>query len=280
MSVLSENNETSWYKIQAVPLKSGGDNIYGATFFARNIDSEKIIQEERESYIATLTHDLKTPAIAQVRALEMLLSGRFGEFNDSQKELLSLTLDSCNYLYGMVRTLLNTCDFNNGKLSLTYSQTDIKDLLKECVREISSLAQNKSVDFKFDFPAKLLIINADAFELKQVILNFLSNIVNFAFQNSTLKISLKECGKTFEIEFCASSPYLSMEELNNLFKKHITHSGKLNKVGLGLGFYRSKKIIEAHGGKVIAKSLEQDVFCLGFILPQKIKSKGISLLPV
>jgi K+-sensing histidine kinase KdpD len=71
-----------------------------------------------------------------------------------------------------------------------------------------------------------------------------------------------------------------MEELNNLFKKHITHSGKLNKVGLGLGFYRSKKIIEAHGGKVIAKSLEQDVFCLGFILPQKIKSKGISLLPV
>ncbi len=65
--------------------------------------------KEKATYITILSHDLKIPTIAQIRALELLLNGQFGELTKEQKEILSLILDSCKYLYKVVLTLLTTC---------------------------------------------------------------------------------------------------------------------------------------------------------------------------
>ena len=130
----SINGEKYWYKFHKTPMNNNKNEIYAITTFASNIDTEKRIAEQRETYIATLNHDLKTPAIAQVRALELLLSGQLGEFNDDQKEILKLTLDSCNYMYEMVYTLLSTCKFESGEVALNYINFDIIKLF--CPREM------------------------------------------------------------------------------------------------------------------------------------------------
>ena len=65
--------------------------------------------KEKETYITILSHDLKIPTIAQIRALELLLNGHFGNLNNEQKEILQLILESCKYLYKVILTLMLTC---------------------------------------------------------------------------------------------------------------------------------------------------------------------------
>ncbi len=63
-------------------------------------------QSEKEIFAAILAHGLKTPTIAQIRSLELLLSEALGAFNDEQKELLYQTLESCRYMYNMINNAI------------------------------------------------------------------------------------------------------------------------------------------------------------------------------
>ena len=64
-----------------------------------------VVKRLRESYISTLNHDLKIPAIAQMRALELLLNENTGSINAVQKEILTSTLESCRHMYDMLNSL-------------------------------------------------------------------------------------------------------------------------------------------------------------------------------
>ncbi len=66
--------------------------------------------EEKSTYITNLSHDLKIPTIAQIRALELLLNGSYGNLSKEQKEIILLILDSCKYLYKVIMTLVITCN--------------------------------------------------------------------------------------------------------------------------------------------------------------------------
>lgn len=261
------NGEKYWYKINKSPMKNSEGKYYAVTTFARNIDAEKRVQEQRETYIATLSHDLKTPTIAQIRALELLLSGQLGKFNEEQKELLKLTLDSCSYMYEMVYTLLSTCKFESGEVVLKYDSFEIADLVYESINEVSSHAKDNSTVIQF-LPTKCsYIISADRIELKRVIINLLSNAINYAFQGSDIIITLNKVKDNIELRVKNSSPYIEPEVMQRIFRKYVTHSEKYNKVGVGLGLYLSKKIVEAHNGKIIAESSKDNSNTFGFSVP-------------
>lgn len=262
-----KNGEYTWYSVHKTPLKNKNGKIYAIATFSRNIDAEKRIQEQRETYIATLSHDLKTPAIAQVRALELLLSGQMGEFNESQKEMLKLTLDSCNYMYDMVYTLLSTCKFESGEVKLNYSSVDMAVLLKESINEISGLAKENSINLDVELSDSNYFVTADKIELKRVVINLLSNAINYAFTGTTVHIYLNIDKNNFEFKVVNSSPYIEPEVMLGLFRKYVSHSEKYNKVGIGLGLYLSKKIIEAHSGEIIAHSSKSQSNTFGFIIP-------------
>jgi len=264
---LLKNGEYSWYRVQKIPLKDENNKIYSVICFSINIDAEKRIQEQRETYIATLSHDLKTPALAQVRALELLLSGQMGEFNESQKEMLKLTLDSCNYMYDMVYTLLSTCKFESNEVCLNYSEIDMVALINESINEISNLANENSINIDFNPNSGEYVIMADRIEIKRVVINLLSNAINYAYQNSIVKVLIDKENDKFIFRVINSSPYIEPEVMSGLFRKYVTHSEKYNKVGIGLGLYLSKKIIEAHNGEIIAHSSKRQSNTFGFALP-------------
>lgn len=265
-SFLAKNGERYWYWVNKTPLINSEGKIYAISTFARSIEQEKRLAEQRETYIATLSHDLKTPTIAQVRALELLLSGQLGELNDEQREMIKLTLDSCNYMYDMVYTLLSTYKFENGDIALNYSSFDINKMITESIHEISNLATENSITIEFS-PKKEHIVNADRIELKRVIVNLLSNAINYAFSGTKVHVDIKKTCKNIEVRVQNSGHYIEPSTLSGLFRKYVTHSEKFNKVGIGLGLYLSKKIVEAHNGKIICESTKQQKNTFGFSIP-------------
>ena len=263
----AKNGEQYWYRVHKAPIKDKMGRVYAISSFTLNIENEKRINEQRETYIATLTHDLKTPTIAQVRALELLLSGQLGPFNDEQKEMLNLTLDSCKYMYDMVYTLLPTYKFENGDVVLNYSSFDLVEIISDSINELSNIAHENNIRLKFIHKDAICNVDADRIELKRVIINLLSNAINYAYTYTEVFIYLKKIGDNVEVRVKNSSKYIDPESMSKLFRKYVTHSEKYNKVGIGLGLYLSKKIIDAHNGKIIAESSQNEHNTFGFIIP-------------
>ena len=112
------------------------------------------------------------------------------------------------------------------------------------------------------------IINADKLQIKRVIENLLSNSINYAYKNSTVKINLNIKNSTVIFEVENKSPYIEPSVLKELFKKYKTQTNYYNKSGVGLGLFLSKEIINAHLGQMHAKSSIDETNTFGFWIPK------------
>ncbi len=233
----------------------------------KNIDAEKIAEKIRETYIATLTHDLKTPTIAQIKALELLLNNHIGPLNNEQKELLSLTKDSCNFMYEMLSTLLNTYKYENGDYVMNYETCNIISLAEETINELESMLKEKNITVHINKDGSVFDTECDKMQIKRVLTNILGNAISYAYNNTKIVIAIKQDKDGIRFEAKNESAYINPETMDNLFKKYVSHAAKYNKVGVGLGLYLSKQIINAHNGNIYAKSYEDNHNIFGFVLP-------------
>lgn len=265
--IKTDNDSMQWHRIYKSPIFDKDNNVTGITVLMKNIEDEKNLQSQRETYVATLSHDLKTPTIAQIRALELLLSKDLGEINKEQEEILNLTLDSCKYMFEMVSTLLNTYKYENGEIMLNYDYFNMNELIEACLNEVAQLAGEKNHKIIFKPQAAENIINADKIQVKRILMNLLSNSLTYAYPNTDLTITVEKYNNNLRVCMINRSPYMPPKVLETIFDKYVTHAEKFNKVGAGLGLYLSKQITEAHGGKIITKSFEDNRCIFGFEIP-------------
>ena len=263
-----------WYKIYKVPINDFNNEVTGIITLANNIDSEKQLNTQRETFVASLGHDLKNPTIAQIRGLELLLKGEFGDISLSQRELVEMVLDSCRYMNGMLSTLLATYRNNEGLTKLNYSEFSLPDLVMECVAEMIYVAKDKEVGISIKSTIKPEIVCADRVQIKRVIMNLISNGIKYAYKGTVLKLSVyKDTGKAC-FEFENKSPYIPEDKQKSIFAQYVTYASAHKEPGIGLGLYASKKIIEAHRGKIFVKSFTDNKNIFGFKIPFKIKANS------
>ena len=91
--------------------------------------------------------------------------------------------------------------------------------------------------------------------------------ISYANNNSSIYITIKQDENGIRFEAKNESPYINPETMNNLFKKYVSHAAKFNKIGVGLGLYLSKQIIDAHNGEIYGESFKDNHNTFGFIIP-------------
>ena len=273
-----KNNDKRWFKVTKCPIINHEKKVIGICSVARDIDAEKTAAEQRETYVATLTHDLKTPTIAQIKALDLLLNNHMGPLNNEQKELLTLTKDSCNFMYEMLSTLLSTYKYENGDYTLNCEKCNIISLAEESINELEAMLKEKNVIIHINTEGSQFNTECDRMQIKRVLTNILGNAISYAYDNTQIDVTIKQGENGIGFEAKNESAYINMETMNNLFKKYVSHAAKFNKVGVGLGLYLSKQIIDAHGGEIYAKSYEDNHNIFGFILPLVNKTESDSVV--
>ncbi len=262
-----------WLLIQQIPLFDTHNEIKSILEVVKEITCEKEIQAQKETFIATLTHDLKTPTAAQIRALTLLSRESFGELSNPQKEIINQTLNSCKYMFNMISTILSTYKTDSCENNLNYEWFNFKELILECKQETAYLCSDK---------VKILCTSdienehayADKVELKRVVTNLISNAIIHSDKGYNIQIVIEENKNEHIFKVLNKSQYIPQEEIEKLFDKYISKSLKYSQTGTGLGLYLSKKIIEKHKGKMIATSQKENGNTFGFSIPKK-KDKGI-----
>jgi len=221
----------------------------------------------KDDYFTKIIHDLKTPANAQAVALESFLKTCSDKINEEEKDLIQLTLNSCNYMQKLIDIccLVHKLDYENIKLN--YEKFDIIKLTKDIISELKVLLKYNELDITIFSNLDSIIVNADKLQLKRVIENILSNEIEYAFKKSVINIDIKKEKKFIIFKATNNSTYIESKFLKEIFNKFKTNPLSNNKISSGLGLYLSKEIIKSHYGKMIAKSYLDNKNVFGFIIP-------------
>ena len=221
----------------------------------RDVSIQKETEKLRDDFIATLTHDMRTPLLAAIQTLKFFLEGSIGELEEKQKVLLSTMLQSNEDLLGLVNALLEVYRFESGKLTLCKTVFPIKDLTEQCYEEIKPLAESKNQSFKLVFELEDGVhIKADRGELKRVITNLCGNAVNYTNVNGEIIVLTKIQNNDLIFSVTDNGNGIPKEDIPNLFMRFSQGTAKKRSTGTGLGLYLSRQIIEAHEGKIWVQS--------------------------
>ncbi len=240
------------------------------------IENEKEETTLKEDFIASLTHDLKVPIIAQDNTYELLLSEKFGPLTDIQKEaLVKLKISNIDLKY-LIEALLETYKVEHKGISIKKEEgVLINKFIKETMNQLSSIFElhNKNIVFetklKDDFSADI-----DTFLVKRVVNNLILNALSYSANSDKIEVRLEEAAfdaenKTdgFKISVRDFGIGIEKEEIDKIFNKY--YCGKLNltRSSTGLGLYLSNKIIKALGGKIEVQSKKNEGSTFTVILP-------------
>ncbi|MBR6164059.1 HAMP domain-containing histidine kinase [bacterium] len=245
--------------------------IYPAYKYIKNFKKLTEEQNNKTNFVEAVTHDLKTPTNAQIRALDLLLGNTFGELKTEQREIIREIKNSCKYMNTLIYSILDTC--KTGNRTLTPELFDFTKLTEECIREISYLAEEKGQKISILKPKTPIFIFADKVQIKRVIINLTGNAVWYGRKNTVIEISAEENKNFLNFAVKNHSRYIEKEKLTALFDKYQTEGGT------GLGLFLSKQIILSHKGTMSAKSDENNICTFGFTIPEnreKFKTEKIA----
>ncbi len=212
-------------------------------------------QKQREKFVATLTHDLKTPIKAEFRIFELLLAERFGPITEDQEGVIHEMLRSNRFMYQMVDNLLTAFKFDSGHMLLRMEMTDINELVASTINmDLMGLAQERDQSLSLNLGENIPYIFADALEIKRVIYNLVQNAVNYTPKGGKIKVSSWFEAHNIFISVVDTGPGIDEGIQKTLFEPYASMAKRYRHIGTGLGLYISKKIIEAHQGELTVES--------------------------
>jgi signal transduction histidine kinase len=218
--------------------------------FNRMIRQLRMDEQLRNSFISSLTHDLRTPLLAERRVFEL-----FQEFSDElspQFQKLTQNLSESNdHLLQMVNNLLETFKYEAGRETLVLRPVHLPTLVSACLSRLAPLATANQVRLHQELPEDFPLIEADESQLERVFNNLVGNAIeNIRPVGDQIWIRGATLTDGIEIRIVDNGPGLPREIRENLFERYAAGGYRTQKIGSGLGLYICKMIVERHGGKI------------------------------
>lgn len=208
---------------------------------------------ELEHFVAALTHDLKTPVSAELRVLELLGSGNFGSLNPDQHQIIGELIQSNHFVQHMINNILFAYKYKQRGVNLEKERTDLAQLIgamaaSKTIQAMTSETSHRLVTEPIDF---IPPVEIDRNEIQRVLLNLIKNAVDYTPEGGVITISMVWRGDYVRVSVRDTGPGVDPEVEPYLFAPYATSTAKkYRQLGMGLGLYLSRQIVEAHGGKI------------------------------
>lgn len=246
------------------------------------------ISQNKSSFIASLSHELRTPMHSIIGFSQALLDNIAGEMNEKQTKYVNIISRNANSLLNLMNSILDISKIEAGKMEFNYKTFDITQTINSAVESISEMAKEKKIDVAIDLGDIVKKnIYSDESLLRQVLLNLVSNAVKFTESGSIsikalhpdldfvkyqgIDISNDYTDKSFLMISISDTGYgIPEEELNAIFDEYrqLEKPASGKKPGsTGLGLAISKKILNEMDGIIWVESEVGNGSTFSFIIP-------------
>jgi len=240
-------------EISIAPVKDTSSNFFVAVI--RDVTYQKENERLRDDFMATLTHDLKTPLLATIQGTEFLLNEAPEQLKKEQsKQFLNAMKNSSEAMLGLVNTLLEVYRYEAGKNYLCKTKFDIVKLTLECIEGLETLAKKANIELQLNKNEDEIFINADRNEIRRVIVNLIGNAIKHSQSGTKAEIEIIRKDKDLTFSVKDDGIGLSEADCEKLFNRFSQGTSQKRSSSTGLGLYLSRQIIEAHSGKIYVNS--------------------------
>ena len=220
-----------------------------------DVTNEREIETLKEDFVATLTHDLKVPIVAESNIINFLLEGKFGDINDKQEFALKSMKNSNQELVELVQILLETYKIKETGIKLLKENILLNGFLTDIINETQPIATNSGITIYFE-PTRDIKVTADRIQLQRVIKNLISNAISHSNTKDRIDIRTGEEPGFITISVIDYGQGIPADEIKLIFNKYYSAAKKFRKIGTGLGLYLSQQIVKSHGGEILVTSEE------------------------
>ncbi|HNU87752.1 MAG TPA: ATP-binding protein [Ferruginibacter sp.] len=251
LKIYADNKES--YFSKDVLNVMNNEEVIGQVIVLKNITPFHELNEAKTNFIATVSHELKTPISSIKMSAQLLSDNRVGNLNQEQTELIKSISDDSERLLKITGELLNMSQVETGNIQLKLQPVRAADIVQQAVEAVQFKAQQKLVVLKISIDDKLPMVNADQEKTAWVLINFLTNALKYSPENGTVEINATR--KSNAVEFTVKDSGKGIEEkyLPKIFDRYFKVPGS-SKTGTGLGLAISKEFIEAQGGSISVQS--------------------------
>ena len=203
----------------------------------------------KTNFIATVSHELKTPIAAIKMSLQLLENKDTGTINDDQKQLISSIKEDSERLLKITGELLELSQLETGNIQLNMEKSNPYAIVNYAVEAVKTQAEQKQIDLIIDAETNVAEVKADGEKTSWVLINFLTNAIRYSSENSPVYVKLKQEDNQVVFEVTDKGKGIDKRYQSKVFDKYFQIPGS-HKSGTGLGLAISKEFIEAQNGTI------------------------------
>ena len=261
--IVVENRE-NYFVREVVEVAQGEGN--SKVIVLRNITSFKELDVAKTNFIATISHELKTPLAASDFSLKLLSDERIGTLSDEQKELIENLKQDNQRVLKILSELLNMSQVESGRIKINVNEVSPYQIVQNAMETVSSGAKEKNIEIIKDLAEGLPSIMADTEKSTWVLNNLLTNALKFTTSGSSIRLTVKQNDKLVVFSVTDTGPGIAPEYQTKLFDRYFQVPG-VNIKGTGLGLSISKEFIDAQKGRIWVESKPGTGSVFSFSLP-------------
>ncbi len=257
MKIFADGKESYFEReivnISIVPTGEQDSRIIGHVIVLRNVTPYKELDFAKTNFIATVSHELKTPISSIKMSVQLLENEQIGEMNEEQRNLIDSIKEDASRLLKITGELLNMTQVESGNIQLGIIPSDPMEILNYAVNANKTIAEQKKVKLEISAEEKLPKVLADSEKTAWVLTNLISNAIRYSYDNSTVLISVKSGSSKIYFVVKDTGQGIAPQYKEKIFDRYFRIPGS-QKEGTGLGLSISKEFIEAQGGQISVES--------------------------
>jgi signal transduction histidine kinase len=246
------DGKENYYTKELIEVKQG--EATNKVLVLKNITSFKELDVAKTNFIATVSHELKTPLASSDFSLKLLEDSRVSVLTNEQKELVEHLKSDNQRMLRILSELLNMSQVEAGKIQLNIQAVSPYQIVALSVAAISSFAKEKGIQIEQKIKNDLPDIKADPDKISWVLNNFLTNAIKYSPEQGTVLIEVEKIGHQILFAVTDKGSGIDPIYINRIFERYFQIPGRSDKKGSGIGLAICKEFIEAMNGKIWVKS--------------------------
>jgi NtrC-family two-component system sensor histidine kinase KinB len=270
MDLLVERGDRRTYfrpKVTRILDAEGG--VYGVLTLLHDVTQFKELDRMKSDFIATLSHEFRTPLTSIGMTVDILNQEILGTLNTRQKELVDSAREDCGRLTKLSRELLQLSKLEVGRLQLRDEELDVQAFVESCLRPLQLPFQEKGVLLTTSVAPDIRRLVADEQQVSSVLTNLVSNALKFTPGGGTVAVRAREDGHFLLVEVEDTGVGIAPEHCESIFDKFVQIRQSMNSTpgSVGLGLAIAKEVVEMYGGRIWVRSEVGTGSLFSFTLP-------------
>ncbi|MCS3800704.1 ATP-binding protein [Niastella sp. OAS944] len=244
------NDKENYFTKEQIDIQQEKDLI-GHVIILKNITPFKELDVAKTNFIATISHELKTPLASSDFSLRLLEDERVGTLTGEQKELVQSLKDDNQRLLRILSELLDLSQVESGKMQLNMQAVAVKDIVVKALGAVQNAAREKNIQIKQQITEDLPPFQADTEKAGWIINNFLTNAIRYSAQNDQIVVKAHQTNDG-QIEIGVQDFGIGIDGSlqQKIFDRFYRVPGIHEKKGTGLGLAISKDFAGAMHGEI------------------------------